>query len=88
MPKIAEAFSRATLDRVIESEEIMSAETERLPKSEIILKCVVYKIGESVKQEVYDSLSYDQKCLQDNCPKLSLRLEKLVAELDRNRLMN
>jgi hypothetical protein len=84
--KIAEALSSTIVDLVIKSEEFINVVTEKLVKYENIIESVVNKIGESAKQEVYESLSYDQKCLEEKYSELNTKLEKLVADLEKNRL--
>jgi hypothetical protein len=84
--KIAEALSSTIVDLVIKSEEFINVVTEKLVKDENIIESVVNKIGESAKQEVYESLSYDQKCLEEKYSELNAKLEKLVADLEKNRL--
>ncbi|CAB4035588.1 Hypothetical predicted protein [Paramuricea clavata] len=84
--KIAEALSSTIVDLIIKSEEFINVVTEKLVKDENIIESIVNKIGESAKQEVYKSLSYDQKCLEDKYSELNAKLEKLVADLEKNRL--
>ena len=84
--KIAEALSNTIVDLVIKSEEFMTAVMEKLVKDNNIVKSIANKIGESAKQEVYESLSYDQKCLEDKYSELNSKLDKLVVDLEENRL--
>ena len=74
------------MDLVIKSEEFISVVTEKLVKDEKIIKAVVNKMSESVKQEVYKSLSYDHKQLEDNHAELNIQLKKVIDDLEVNRL--
>ena len=85
--KIAETLSSLIVDLVIKSEEFISVVTEKLAKDEKIIEAVVNKMSESVKQEVYESLSYDHKQLEDNYAELNIQLKKVIDDLEVNRLI-
>ena len=43
-------------------------------------------MGESVRQEVYESLSYDHKQLEDHYAELNIQLKNVINDLEVNRL--
>ena len=77
-----ELISNTIVDLVIKSEEFMTAVMEKLVKDNNIVKSIANKIGESAKQEVYESLSYDQKCLERLVVDLEENCLKQIDELD------
>ena len=63
--KIAEFISTSIVENILNSDEFIKNLTDQLTKSDDLSKSIAHQISDSVKQDVYESLSHDQKELED-----------------------
>lgn len=82
LERITEAVSSCIVDNILSNPDFIQNVATKVSGTDSFTKSIVNDLGPSVKQEIYESLTYDQHELKEKNCKLEETCEKVLSHYD------